>query len=715
MMEDSTPPGENSPQASQIYRLLVEHMNEGLIQIDNQNVIQFVNDRFCEMVGYTREELTGNDLNQILFDDAEQKKQLKKIRLRQRGISDRYETRVRKKNGEYIWVQVAGAPVKDERDQVVGAFGIHTDITERKLADQALRESERRYRILFDAAPDAVEVLDAQGIIMYSNPAHQKLVGYPPQEIEGKHTTDFFVDKTDLQRKLGKTLRTTGSNEGEFNILNQAGVIIPIWRKGKAIYNANDEFIGAVVFSRDLTNRKRNEQALQASEARYRNLFEDSPISLWDEDFSKIKLYIDALKNQGIDDFRAYFDANPEAVVECARLAEIKDVNDATVSLYKAQSKEHLLGQLDQVFRDETYSVFKEELITLAEGKTAFKIEIVNQTMQGEKMNVSLRLSIAPGYEDSWSQVFVSIIDITERVKAEQALRESEARYRTILESIQEIYFEVDLAGNFTFLNDHAGEIMGYSTEELMGMNNRDYTDEQNAAKLYEAFNRVYRTGQPLQGVDWEIITKDGAKRYLTSSVSLILNSGGDPTGFRGITQDISKRKEAEQRMEHLATHHSLTDLPNRILFHDRLNHALAQSKRNNSFLAVLFLDLDNLKGINDTYGHEQGDQFLQAMAERLKSCLRESDTVAHLSGDEFTFILENITDRENAASVTEKILAHLSQPFEIKGNETIVTASIGISFYPDDGEEVETLLRKADDAMYRVKKTGKNNYAFYS
>ena len=173
------------------------------------------------------------------------------------------------------------------------------------------------------------------------------------------------------------------------------------------------------------------------------------------------------------------------------------------------------------------------------------------------------------------------------------------------------------------------------------------------------------------------------------------------------------ERKRAEAHLHFMATHDPLTHLPNRSLFLDRLSHAISLSKRNNLCLAVLFLDLDGFKTVNDTYGHEMGDRLLQAIGERFRKHLRACDTVARLSGDEFAFILENIGNESNAAVVAGKILKNIAQPFILEGQTIHITTSIGISLYPQDGKDAQELLRRADAAMYKAKQCGKNTYQF--
>ena len=298
---------------------------------------------------------------------------------------------------------------------------------------------------------------------------------------------------------------------------------------------------------------------------------------------------------------------------------------------------------------------------------------------------------------------------------AEESLRQSEEKYRTILDNIQEGYFEVDLAGNLIFFNDSTCLLLGYSQEELLGMNDQQYTNKETSKKVFQTFNKVYNTGEPTKGFDWQIIRKDGTKRYIEASVSLQKDSSDKPMGFRGIVRDVTERKQIEQQLNHMATHDVLTGLPNRMLFIDRLEVALAQSKRNRHKLAVMMLDLDNFKNVNDTLGHMVGDQLLKEVGYRLSGLVRQSDTVARLGGDEFIILLSDIERREDSVGIAEIVLKAFQQPFVFGNHKITSSTSIGIAVYPDDGEDIDALLKNSDMAMYSVKTQGRNNYKFFS
>jgi len=308
-----------------------------------------------------------------------------------------------------------------------------------------------------------------------------------------------------------------------------------------------------------------------------------------------------------------------------------------------------------------------------------------------------------------------SFMDITERKKMEKALRQSEEKYRTILESIQEGYFEVDLNGNFTFCNDSMSRLTGHSKEELLGMNHKQFTNEETAKEVFQAFNEVYDTGEPSKGFDWQIIRKDGGEGFIEASLTLKKDSSGKTTGFKGMIRDITERKRTEQQINYMATHDALTGLPNRLMFSQLLNHAIRSVQRHGKQLAVLFIDLDRFKTINDSLGHEAGDRLLKEMARRFKKSLRAVDVVGRLGGDEFIILTEEVNELSQIETLAHKILTTVIQPMVLTGEECRVTASIGISIYPRDGTDEQTLIKNADIAMYFAKEEGRNNYQFYS
>jgi len=301
--------------------------------------------------------------------------------------------------------------------------------------------------------------------------------------------------------------------------------------------------------------------------------------------------------------------------------------------------------------------------------------------------------------------------DITSQKLVEESIRESEGKYKNILENIEDGYLEIAPDGTPFFFNQVWLNMIGYSRDELTYMNFSRLMDEEASKQLSQMFEDVYGTGKVSRGSELQFIRNDGTRINVEISASLILDTKGKRVGIRTFIRDVTERKKAEETIRRLAYHDPLTGLPNRLLFRDRLNMAIARAKRHQQYLAVMMLDLDKFKDVNDTLGHHIGDHLLQDVAELLTELLRKGDTVARMGGDEFLLLLSEIKKIEDSTMIAQKIVDAFQIPFVIEGNKIHITTSIGIAIYPDSSDDVDTLVKHADIAMYRAKETGRNNY----
>ena len=307
--------------------------------------------------------------------------------------------------------------------------------------------------------------------------------------------------------------------------------------------------------------------------------------------------------------------------------------------------------------------------------------------------------------------------DIIDRKRMGKELNESEKKYRTMLENIQDGYYEVDLLGNLTFVNPSLSRILGYSEEELIGMNNRQYMDDENAKKVFRAFYMVYKTEAPTSHFDWELIKKDKTKAFVGCSVSLIKDSFDKPVGFRGIVRDITDKKkaeaalhESENRYRELSIIDDLTQLYNSRYFYHQLKMEIDRVNRYGEQPTTLFLlDLDDFKQFNDAYGHVEGDQVLSQFGQVVKRCLRQTDSAYRYGGEEFTILLPMTTSEDGAVNAERIRTEFKKEKFSpVSGKDVHLTVSIGLAQYKSQ-EDMKAFVHRVDQLMYQAKKNGKD------
>jgi diguanylate cyclase (GGDEF)-like protein/PAS domain S-box-containing protein len=665
--------------SAEIAQALIRCPGLGIYIVQDGKFI-YANALFQELTGYTEQELLSiNPLELVHPEDRELVREKAIENLKGRSLLP-YEYRFIKKNGEILWnlERLTSIEYGGER----AAVGSFVDVTERKKAEEALRRSEQNFHDSIEKSPFGINILDKRGKSLYINKALLDIWGYSSvEELEAvprkqRYTPESYAQHLEIleKRSCGEPV----SLVCELSIVRSDGQVRHLSAsRGKLLWGGEECF--QVVYQ-DITERKQVEEALRRSEQNFHDSIENSPLGIRILD----------------DDGKALY------------------ANRALLDLWGYGSFE----ELEAVPKEQRYTpqAYAEHLVRFKRRKQG-EYEAVNyetsiMRSDGQVRHVSAsRGELLWGGEECFQVVYQ---DITERKQLQEALAKSEERYRTILAEIQEGYYETDLAGSFTFVNDAICSQLGYTREELIGMNYRAYVHKEELKGVYKAWNKVYRTGNPLQSYPFTCIRKDGTQTFLESSVSALRNNEGKIIGFRSISRDVTKHKELERRLAEMATHDALTGLPNRVLLGDRFMIALALSRRTRNRLAVLMLDLDRFKAVNDSMGHDVGDKLLKAVGKRLEVTMRKSDTVARIGGDEFVLLLPQIPHAEEAAKFARRIMYAFREPFVFDGHRLSITTSIGIAVYPEGGKDLESLLKSADTAMYWAKEQGRDIYRLY-
>lgn len=459
--------------------------------------------------------------------------------------------------------------------------------------------------------------------------------------------------------------------------------------------NANAELQSMTnTLQQDILQRKQVEAALRESELRFRTLFDLASVGV---------ILCDALDGRFIQANRKYCEITGYTEAELRNMTRTEVTHPADRALQAARSAKLLTGEISE------YNAQKR--LVRKDGKVCW-VDVTCTALWGRGQE--------PGY-------YLAVVqDITDKRRADEVLfsameklAESELENRLILNSAGDGIFGLDLRGHITFINPAAAHMLGYEMEELQGRDIRSLMPNTlSGGTLYDfelsPIAEALKTGRTHQVSDETFWCREEGS-FLVEYTCTPIYKRDKFTGVVVTFRDISQRKKTEEQILRLAHYDAVTDLPNRTLFLDRLDHEIKKSNRANKPLALMFLDLDHFKEINDTLGHDVGDLLLRDAAMRLRSCVREADTVARMGGDEFTVILGELEDLETVQRVAQSILHKLAEPFRIDNEIAYVTASIGITVYPQDGNRLEQLLKNADQAMYAAKHQNRNCYRYFT
>jgi diguanylate cyclase (GGDEF)-like protein/PAS domain S-box-containing protein len=565
---------------------------------------------------------------------------------------------------EYAWEEESVALLRIVGEIVAGAL-------ERDRAVRALHSSEQRHRMLFERNLAGVYRNTVDGRILECNEALAEILGYTREELLSMNASDLYFARDERVTFIDTLQRERTLTSAEICLRHKDGR--PVWLiESVHLLDSDPPVLEGTLI--DITARKQGEDALRESEARYRVLVE------------RMREGLAQVDNDGILHF----------------------VNDRFCHMV-GYSREELIGTHAGFLLP-----FPDDAALMASKTELRKRGVSDQydVRMRRKDGIVMWMEIggAPLY-DAAGNVIGSIgvhNDVTERRLAEEALRESEARYRLMAENSTDMISRISPQGMILYASDASRRLLGYEPSEVTGRSVLDLIHEEDRDEVRHLARLIHEAGPTT--FSYRVRRKDGTLVWFETTSRAILDAQtNDVEEIVSVSRDISERRRAEEQIEYQAYHDALTGLPNRWLFRDRLTVALAQSRRLRKPLAVMFLDLDRFKLVNDTLGHSIGDEMLKTVASRLKAALREEDSIARMGGDEFTVLINDLKNADDALVIAQKLLDVVGQPMRVEGHDLFITTSAGIALFPDDGDSAEMLLKNADHAMYRAKDLGRN------
>ncbi len=663
-------------------RMVFDTADIRIIIFDLDGIILLANDSRIQTVGRKSSDLVGHSIYDLVAPN-----ELDKLRERYTGIMKSgqgavFEDYHQTPNGDF-WFSSQIDPARNASGEIYGIQIVAINITERKKAEKELQSAEALWKFALEGSGSAVwdmnvatgevkytarwwEILGYDGVAPENDPGWQAHL-HPDDKQRAKENTARLFDGETVTSVVELRMRC---KDGSYKWVMTHGMVVERDEQNQPL-----RIVGTVS---DITERKQAELALRDSERRYRALFESGNIhtTIFDLD-GRILMTNEASARS--------HDLRPEEMIG-KTLFEL-DPNNAQT---------HLQRFREVARTGETINI--EESFPLKDGLHWFSTQI--QPIALEKGEMTAIQAVA--------------FDITERRRMEDALRKSEELWKFALEGSGDSVWDWDVEHNNVILSQRWKEQLGYAPGDDTGAWFEHVHPEDVA--LAEANNLMLRSGvEPTTSIELRLRRKDG--RYcwmLARGMVASRDESGNPTRIIGTNTDITPLKEHQQQLEHIAHYDALTDLPNRLLLSLRLQQAVTQSQRRNQSLAVVYLDLDGFKEINDQHGHDIGDELLVVIAQRMKSALREGDTLARIGGDEFIAVLTDLNQPQDCEPVLHRLLQAASLPATIADLILNVSASNGVTIYPGDGADADQLIRHADQAMYQAKQAGKNRFQLF-
>ncbi len=673
--------------SSATYRNLFRTSMDAILVTDLDGRIEDANRRFLQLTGYTLEALRGMRHGELTPPQWNAADRAARDEIDADGCSTRYEKELRHADGHPIPVEVQTWRVAGERPQL---FALVRDRSERRDARHALQRSEDRLRIVADALPARIVYIDRNLRIGFSNRQYRDRYGLADEDISGRDVREVIGDEIfeTVRRYVDIAL---GGRSVSFERKERlpSGKTAHVHSAYAPVVDSRGEVEGFYALLTDVSEQKRVAEALESSEQRFRSLAAGAPAAVFEADAR-------------------------------GRLVYANRYWEGLVGL----TIEEILGQgwVRMVHPDDIERV-SETWREAVETGTECHIEWRARRRDGEvRWIVSRSKPILDEYDRVRGHVGMAI-DVTQRRRAEEEALASAKRLETMADSVPVLIGFVDTEQRYQFNNAVCEQWYGLSRDQLRGRPVREILGEENYQTALPHIEAALR-GESVETELWQTHA-DGKTRYLLGSFRPHHDESGRVSGYWVLAQDITAQKQDQDRIQRLAYFDSMTGLPNRQSFQTTLHESIARAEGGGESLALLFLDVDRFKQINDSLGHRGGDELLVAVADRLRSVARTAGLaggpgalappVSRYGGDEFAVLLEGPVDVDRVESLAEHINERLSQPFEIGGRKLGVSATTGYALYPRDATTAEELLRKADAAMFQGKRVGRARVVGYT
>ena len=583
------------------------------------------------------------------------------------GKPGEIECRLRLPDGSQPTVVASGEAFRrDGRGRPLVILGLLQDVT-------SLRASEQRFRELFDNAGDGIFIIDRDGILQDVNQSGCRMLAYAPHELAGKPLLGLMA-QSEAAHAARTCLRQDASQieAAEWTLCRKDGSLLYAEVSERILPDGR-----RMVFAHDIGERLRTRTVLEKSAESIRDLYENAPCGYYSVDMGDTIVRINNTQLEWMGYSR-------DELVGKRRMAELQ-TPDSRARYLKGFARLVRSG----VVRD-------------------LELEIVRK--DGSIMPALMSASAVYDEQGRFAISRASLLDSSEAAQARKKLRQA----AIVFEHTKDAIVITDAGGKIVAVNRAFSDITGYRPDEVLGKNPSVLQSGRQDAEFYRHMWEELATRGNWQGQIWDR-RKSGDLFPTWQTITAVKDEFGKVSDYISVFSDITSIKQTEEQLLKLAYHDPLTGLPNRLLFNDRFGQALEYGKRHKTCVALLLLDLDRFKLINDTLGHAAGDQLLQVIARRLRRTMRSEDTVARLGGDEFAIVMHGIDSEDDAAALAGKVLQAVAQPVALGDQILNMSASVGISMFPQDATDKESLAKYADIAMYGAKDKGKNGFEFYT